>query len=707
MKKLILTEKPSVARDFAAALGITSKSDGFIEGDEYVITWAIGHLLELKAPGEYDAKWKRWSLDSLPILPDRLGYKSVSKTRKQLSVIKKQLKRKDIAEVIVATDAGREGELIARTLIEAAKPKAALKRFWTSQALSKAVILEELNHLKPLAEYDRLYLAGRSRQSADWLVGMNLSRLATIRLGDLFSIGRVQTAVLALLVKRNEEIKNFKPEKYFHVTAKLKFNDDLLQALWFDPKAKQDKSKIAEKSAATAIVDRCRNADVVVSTVTKNEKSVPSPMLFSLTELQKVANQRYGFSAKKTLGVAQALYEKHKCLSYPRTDAKVLGSKSFSQVNSLLKLFAKTHRDLYKQIDVKKVSLSNRLVFNDAKLTDHHALIPLKPFKGPQTSDEARVFELVLKRFLAAFSKNHVYEDTEIVCVAEQEHFKSKGKRTICEGWKYLLGSDKDSVLPAIEEKQKGSVKEIKAEDKETKPPPLYNEATLLNDMMNPARLVAEKKFKAIFKGDVGLGTQATRAQIIETLLNRKYIKREKRFLAVQDKGIALVDTLNDLKLSSVLTCPEETAKWELELDQIAQGEGDARKFMLAIREFVANCTGEWKGADDKVMQRDFVKSKTTRKGRKKPPKAGEKIGACPVCQKDVVEYPKNFGCTGWQEGCKFTVWKKIAGKEITIKNAKMIIESGSTEKLTGFMSKAGKPFDAKLSLRDGQVKFV
>jgi DNA topoisomerase III len=697
LKTLILTEKPSVARDFAKALNISPKGEGFFESTDFVVTWAIGHLLELLEPDEYDSKWKKWNLESLPILPERLSYKANSKTKKQLSIVLKQLKRKDLDRIILATDAGREGELIGRTLINKVSPKANLYRFWTSQALSSSVIKENMNCLSPLAEYDRLYYAGRSRQSADWLVGMNLSRLATLRMGDLFSVGRVQTAVLALLVNRRNEIDNFNPEKYFTIKGKFNFKEGSFVGNWFNPSVKTQNTHIKTIEEVRLILERCHGQEAVVENVFKEVKRQSPPQLYSLTELQKDANRLFSFSAKKTLSLAQTLYEKHKCLSYPRTDSRVLGMTSFSQTEKLIEKFKVNHGDYFKSLDKQKISLKNRRVFNDAKLTDHHALIPLKESK--LNGDEKRIFDLVLKRFAMVFSHDFEFEETKILTQVGSEKFKSLGQRILCLGWKELIGGDRDHFLPKVEKGEIGDVQSIKEEEKMTKPPLEYTEATLLQDMINPSRLVEEKEFKKAFRGDLGLGTQATRAQIIETLIMRKYIERKGKMLLSLPKGNILIKTLKTMKLSQVLTCPEETAKWELELEHISKGEGNPRSFMLNIRKFVSDCANEWKKSTIKAV----AKSRNETSGTSK----FTVIGSCPLCKNSIIESPKSYNCEKWRDGCKFTIWKKVAGKKISKVQASKILKNGSSDQLKGFKSKAGKSFNASLKIEGDGLIFI
>lgn len=704
MKSLILTEKPSVARDFAKALKIRSRNDGHFEGTDFIITWAIGHLLQLKNPEDYDKKWKKWSLDTLPIIPDRLKFRPNPKTRKQLTIIKSLLKRSDLAEVIIATDAGREGELIGRLILEDAKSKLPVKRFWTSQALTPNVVLSELKAVRPISEFNRLYLAGRARQSADWLVGMNMSRLATINFGDLFSIGRVQTAVLGLLVKRRKEIDEFVPEPYFTIIATAKFQAGTIDGDWFDPKKKEFNSRIPSKEKADAIKKSVEGKEAKLEKVEKKEHSQPPPYLFSLTQLQKTANRMYGFTAKKTLSLAQALYEKHKCLSYPRTDAQVLGEKSFSLAKKIIEKLKTAYEVDFENLDESKVSLSNRMVFNDAKLTDHHAIIPLKlPPKG-LTKDEFLLYRLVTKRFIAAFSRDFKYSETKVVFVTGVHHFRTQGKKIIDLGWKSLLGADKDKYLLDVKIGEIGQLEKAEVDKKKTRPPLEYSDASLLQDMINPASLVEDSDLKRVFRGEVGIGTQSTRAQIIETLIDRGYVARNGRHLKALEKGVFLIYSLKKLKLSKIFSSPEQTAQWELSLEEVASGSGDPKAFMLNIRKLIHDCVEEWKvGTHSQYMG---PKTKRSSKSKFQKGKKFEDVGTCPLCKKHVRDFPKSYSCEDWKNGCQFKVWKVTAKKKISKAQIGKLLNKGSTDSIKGFKSKLGIEFSAKLILKDGKVEF-
>ncbi len=818
MLTLVLTEKPSVARDFARALGVSGKRDGFLEGNGYVITWAVGHLVELAEPEDYEARWKKWSLESLPILPASLKYKPISRSEKQLAVIQRQIQREDVGKIVIATDAGREGEVIARTIlgtVEVQSPRGEMYRFWTSQALTEQVVRETLQNLKPASEYDRLWNAGQSRQIADWLVGMNLSRAATLKLRgasrNVFSVGRVQTAVLALLVERKRERDDFIPKPYWLLRANFSNEKGAWWGTWF----KGEDDRFQEKGAAEAILSRVANEKGKVRSVKREKKKLPPPLLYSLTDLQREANSKLGLSAKDTLDIAQALYEEKKCLSYPRTDSRVLGSQNVDLARKIVAKLAKASPEIFAGVQQNRISTTNKRVFNDAKLTDHHALIPLAPLPQGATREQAQVYDLVLKRFAAAFHPDYEYEATLIVTDVLGETFRTKGSRPLVPGWKAVYGlketpqsaspeeEPEEENLPLLERGDPAEVEEARLEEKMTQPPPEYSEALLLKDMTNPSRYVTEEELQKIFKGDIGLGTQATRAQIIETLLLRKYIVREKKKLYPTEKGCFLIDRLRRFERARAIATPEETARWEMELEKIALGEGDPEAFMRGIREFVQNgveefkmseggqgmpatlgkcpaCGGEiiegkkgfgcsnwrekdggcrfvvWKEIDGQkiwpVTLRALLAGKTTppmhfrsKDGREftaelklerdetervwvtrfvpveqapeesassssSPPEAPEVLGRCPRCGGDVVEGKKGFGCANWRDadgGCRFVVWKVIAGLELPLEAVKDLLSHGETQLLHGFISKKGKEFSARLKVDENEYKTV
>jgi DNA topoisomerase-3 len=723
MKTLILTEKPSVARDFASALS-TSRSgavsgEGFIETEEHVITWAIGHLLSPFDPEDYDTKFKKWSLATLPIIPEEFKFKAQPKTKKQLDIIKRLLKRPDLDRLIVATDAGREGELIARLILNDARSKLKSFRFFTSAALTKEVIHQELKKCKPLYEYDRLYIAGRARQKADWLVGMNLSRLATLKLNDLFSVGRVQTAVLGLIVEKRKAIEAFIPQDYFEFKANFKFKNGMVGAYWFDPKKKskddiQGEKRLDKRDFFDQLIIAINKLPAKITILNETEKTQYPEGLYSLTELQRQANIQFGYSATKTLEIAQSLYEKYKCLSYPRTDSKVMGVSSFELVKDLVYKFKNIYPEHFEKFVALKVSPKNKILFDDSRLTDHHGLIPLKDFSGSESSPEGKIFHLVLKRFISNFLENHKYLETELEITSENHLFKTRGKKILEMGFKALEGKESEELLPSLSLNEIGQFQDGEVQSKKTKAPFEYTEASLLYDMTNPARLVNESDLKKIFRSEIGLGTQATRAQIIETLLKRNYVERNGKNLHATDKGVLLVDQLSSMPCTSLLTSVSQTAKLELKLHSMADGEFDDLDFLDSINQYVSSATDEWKSlvnidgvSKEKNYSEKFVKYN---KGTDKAPidnSSALKLGPCPICQAEVRDFPKSFSCSKWKEGCGFTIWKIVAQKKLSDSQIKSLMNSKKTDLIKGFKSKAGKPFEAYLFLnKEGKVEF-
>lgn len=722
MKTLVLTEKPSVARDFARSLGKFETHKTFLENDHYILTWAIGHLLTPFDPEDYDKSLKKWKLESLPIWIEDFKYKSIPQTSSQLKAVLGLLKRKDIEKVIVATDAGREGELIARLILNEAKSKVPKFRFFTSEALTNEVIARELKNVKPLSAFDRLYNAGILRQKLDWLMGMNLTRAATLKLGDLFSIGRVQTAVLSLIVRRHLERENFKPEDYFELIINV-HRPKPFKMFWFHPKAKETPRRLPTPDIFEKLtLGLKREKELVIESLVQEDKTQRPWGVYSLTDLQRKANVLYGFSASKTLSLAQDLYEKDKCLSYPRTDSKFLGKSSFGLVKDLLNTFQKSNPEYFQKFDPKLVHPNHKGVFNDEKLTDHHGLIPLKPYKGSKESDHGKIFHLVLKELVANFSLTHKYKETKIVATHEltKSFYEARGVEVEEIGYKYLENknlsmdlSNEEAMLPSLKEKQKIEFLSSEIESKKTSPPAEYTEASLLYDMTNPARLVDEADMKRIFRGEIGLGTQATRANIIETLIKRAYIKREKKSLVAMPKGIELIMTMSKMQHSRDITSVKQTAKMELALEEIAhtdKAQNLVDESMMKLKEQLFSSVNEWKSIASMVPKNADGTDMVTKKPfkRKGITGSGESLGACPLCkQGKVVEFPKSYSCERWKEGCTFSVWKTMSSRKITEANVKKLMTKGKTDEIKGFKSKGGKQFSAKLILgKEGKVEF-
>ncbi len=711
-KTLILTEKPSVARDFAKALGVKGKKDGYLENEDYIITWAVGHLVELFEPQDYDPKWKKWRLENLPIIPSRFQYKQIPKTQKQLKIIFRLLSKNTPDQVVIATDAGREGEVIARTILlmggipaENFEKNEIIKRFWTSQALTPQVVKAGMNSLKPAGEYDRLWRAGQARQMADWMVGMNGSRSATIKMNDLFSVGRVQTAVLALLVDRRRERENFKSEPYW--ILKVHFENE--KGDWWGTWFTENQARILEEEIATAILKKVENRSGHVVFVEKQRKNQAPPLLYSLTDLQREANSRYGFFAKKTLGIAQVLYEEKKCLSYPRTEARVLGTQTVNLVKKIIDNLSQAYPEIFLNVEPERINEKYTRVFDDSRLTDHHAIIPLARLPQRASADEKTIYDLVMKRFAAVFHADCEYEQTNIVTQVEKEHFRTQGKRILKPGWHVVYGieiekkagsEDDPEVenLPPLEKNNPAKVIDTKIDHKQTLPPPEYTEAILLKDMTNPSRYVTENELKQIYRGDIGLGTQSTRAQIIETLLMRKYVQRQKRYLIALDKGSLLIDTLRRFEKAKILTSPEETARWEMQLNRIAQGEENGQTFLNNIKTFIKEIVDEFKSVS--ILQEvAFHNSAPVQDS----PAA---YGKCPRCGGNIIEGKKGFGCSRWRKedgGCRFVIWKIIAGKKIPKSAVTQLLQNGITQTIQGFTSKQGKKFSARLKIAPDQ----
>jgi DNA topoisomerase-3 len=723
MTDLILTEKFSVASDFAKALGVKKKGKGCFEGNDYIITWAVGHLVELYAPDDYDKNLKKWKIETLPLIPEKFKYKPIKKTYRQFKTVKNLLTQKSFTRVIIATDAGREGEVIARTILfeSGFLDKSRILRFWTSQALVPDVVRNTMKKLKPATDYDRLWRAGYYRQVSDWMIGMNCTRLLTVRFKDLFSVGRVQTAVLALLTDRKKERDKFIPKIYW--TIKILFSGD--KGNWTGHWFKNTNTKLTKKEDAQELYKKLtrETSPGVVQSVKKEKKKELPPYLFSLTDLQQEANKKLGFPAKKTLDIAQRLYQDKKCLSYPRTDSRVLGTQNLDMVKNIIKKLSDSYPKIFDCIDQQRISLSNKRIFNDAKLTDHHALIPFKPLPPGVTEDEKKVFNLVMRRFAAAFHPDCQFENTRVITVLGNETFQTRGKVILVQGWRKIYiekTKDKDIVehLPPLIQGDTGIAKKIMSDEKQTRPPPEYTDSLLLKDMTNPGRYVSKEAIKKFYRGDIGIGTQSTRAQIIETLISRKYLKRSGKKLIATDKGCYLVEMLRKCPVSSVLTSPEETARWEMNLNNIALGENSDTKFLVNIKKFVRDAVNELK-----VAQFESRNFKTNVRplcaicngsvgGDQKSDtiKITDQIQpACPLCGGKIIEGKKGYGCANWKPddgNCLFVIWKEISGKQLTAKNIETLL-AGRTTRFYVLKDKTGNKFKAKMRMiKNAQMDF-
>ena len=576
----VLAEKPSVARDIARVLGANTPGKGCLKGGGYVVTWAVGHLVTQVNPEEIDARWKTWRQDTLPMLPENIPLKVIAQSRDQFQCVKTILNAPQVDSVICATDAGREGELIFRRIYQMAGCRKPFRRLWIS-SMTEEAIAEGFANLRDGADYDGLYASALCRSDADWLVGMNGSRAFTLRYDSLLSVGRVQTPTLSILVKRALEIRNFVPENYWEAQADF----GGYRGTWID---KDGKTRIPDEKTAKEIVSAVTGREGEVLEVSTERKRVPPPLLYDLTTLQREANARYGFTAQKTLNLAQALYEKHKLLTYPRTDSRYLSHDMRPKVQGILKGMPEPLRALVLSPD-KAVDPGKR-VYDDAKLTDHHAIIPTGRRPGTLTADEQKLYEMVARQLIAAFYPDMEYDAMSAVTGVGEHKFLSRGRAVIAQGWQAAnpplrskpKKGEEEQALPQLQKGQRVPVKSAKAVAKKTTPPSPYTENTLLAAMENAGKFVENEELRRQMK-ERGLGTPATRAAIIERLIAVDYVRREKKALIPTDKGIRLIAVAPE-QLSS----PETTGRWEKGLSDIAAGKMDPNRFMQSIRRYCA-----------------------------------------------------------------------------------------------------------------------
>ncbi|MFT9497707.1 DNA topoisomerase III [Anaerosolibacter sp.] len=697
MKSLVIAEKPSVARDIAKVLGCKTKGDGYLEGNNYIVTWAIGHLVTLCEPEDYDMTYKAWSMKTLPILPEEMKLKPIRTTYKQYTILKSLLGDKTVDTVICATDAGREGELIFRYIYQLCHCKKPIKRLWIS-SLTDEAIQEGFRNLKDGKEYDRLYHSARSRSESDWLVGMNATRAYTIKYKDLLTIGRVQTPTLALLVNRENEIQHFIPKDYWE----LKCYFDGYQGIWFDRETKETKIDLEER--AESLKAKVEGKEGIVTDIETKKVVKKPPLLYDLTELQRDANKRYGYTAEQTLNIAQSLYEKRKAITYPRTDSRYLSKDIIKSLRGKIQNLKDTKYGEYTTdlLKLEKLPITKRIV-DDSKVSDHHAIIPTdkKTDIGKLTPEEKNIFYLVVIRFLAVFYPDYIYNSTTVITEVEGEPFKTTGQMVVQMGWRTLEQDDeeKEPNIPQVKKKQQVSVNEVKLDKKQTQPPKRYNESMLLSAMENAGKFVEDEELKEQLK-EGGIGTPATRASIIERLIKVGYVTREGKNLVPTDKGIKLI-ALVPKELSS----PEMTGKWERALNKIAQGKMDRERFMEGIRNFTIFLVRD---AYERQTNLQFEKQK--RKGSPKSEttenRTVETLGPCPACQQgNVLEGNKSYYCSRYKEGCKFGLFKddKLMAKykkKMTKTTVKQLITKGETVMKGMISPKTQKKFDGKIKIK-------
>ena len=640
-KTLVLAEKPSVGRDIARVLKCAKKGNGYLEGDKYIVTWALGHLVTLANPEQYDDKYKEWRLEDLPMLPSPLKLVVIKESGKKFNIVKEQMNRKDVDTIVIATDAGREGELVARWIIEKAHVKKPLKRLWISSVTDKA-IREGFNKLKDGREYENLYHSAVARAEADWIVGINATRALTTKYNAQLSCGRVQTPTLAMIAAREEEIRSFKPQTYYGITAVAQG----IRFIWQDSKSRD--SKTFDRTKIEAIIKNIRNKDAEVIDIEKTAKKKYASQLYDLTELQRDANKFFGYSAKETLSIMQRLYEHHKVLTYPRTDSRYLTSDIVDTLKDRIKACAVGPYSKAAMKLMKAPIKASKHYVDDSKVSDHHAIIPTEePVILSNLSDkERKIYDLVVKRFLAVLYPPFEYEQTTLRVKIGEENFIAKGKRVISLGWKEVYDSNfeeedredtEDQNLPQL---NKGDVLKVTAltETKgETKPPAPFNEATLLSAMENPVKYMQGER-KELIKtiGEAGgIGTVATRADIIDKLFNTFLIEKRGKDIFITSKGKQLLDLVPaDLK------SPALTAKWEQKLGDISKGKLNKNAFLTEMRKYAEDIVRTIKSSDEKFRHDNMTREKCPQCGKYLLEVKGKK-GKMLVCQDRECGYRK------------------------------------------------------------------
>lgn len=746
-KTLVIAEKPSVGRDLARVLpgpfeshkSSGERNDRWLEGPDHVITWAIGHLVQLAEPDEYDKKFKRWKFDDLPITPEtfKLVVRDDS-SRKQMTVVRNLLGRDDVGDVINACDAGREGELIFRWIFEKAGGKQPVKRLWLS-SMTEAAIRDAFGHLRDEDELETLAEAARSRSEADWIVGMNATRAATIRLRSSFdgavSLGRVQTPTLAILAAREEEIRAFVPEAYWLVDARFEAErKDGKERRYTGRLHRGVNPRLDDGGLSQAIVDAVTGSTGTISKLEKTRRKERAPMLYDLTTLQREANSRFGFSARRTLGAAQRCYEEHKALTYPRTSSRYLTSDMISDIKPTAGTVGRQERyaDAAAYVQgLEKLPLGR--VVNNEKVGDHHAIIPTNSAHpvAKMSDDDKKIYDMVVRRFLAVFHPDAEFENTRIETTVEvaagtvrevpalaavpqgpdapkptevpaegatvshdvsgSHVFRTRGKVLLVPGWRGVYGelaeggadddedAGGDQTLPKLSRGERADVLKATSLEKVTKPPRRYSDASLLGAMETAGKLVDDDEAREAMK-ESGIGTPATRAAIIERLIDVGYVERDARSLVVSEKGRNVIRLL----AGHPLTSPSLTGDWEQRLAKIESGEQPRRGFMKDIEAFAHETV--------KVLDENLKNAKIERAN----------LGPCPVCGNDIRENRKGFSCWSKDDpGCGFVIWKGKASKQLTAPIVRELVQTGRTAKqVTGFKGRSGRPFRAKLMLQ-------
>ncbi len=684
-KILILTEKPSVAEDIAKVFNAKRKGNYF-ESDKYTIIYALGHLVTLCEPEDYDKKLKYWTIKDLPIIPKEFKLKPIEETKDQFEFVKKFLKNEKFEYIVNACDAGREGELIFRFIYKLSKSKLKVKRLWLN-ALTKEEILNGFKNLRDGEEFDNLGKAAEARAEADWLVGINATRAFTRKEGLLLSIGRVQTPTLYMIVEREKEILSFKPQKYFEIFVYFDKDGFKYKGKWFNEK----EDKIFDEKFLNKILNKISNKDGIVESIDFKKNKILPPLLYDLTELQREANRLYGFTAQKTLSIAQSLYENEKLITYPRTDSRYLPSSLKGDVIKIMNNLKKieNYRENIEYLLKSSLKFNSRIV-DDSKVTDHYAIIPTGVIPKPTLSnDKKQIFDLIVKRFISIFYPPAEELKLTIITNIDSENFKTDEKYIIFSGWMKVYGKEED-LFKDIPLKIKDIVKNEKIEkvEKWSEPPPRFTDGTILSLMETCGKLIDDEELREIMK-EKGIGTPATRSQIIERLIEVGYVEREGKYLKPLPKGMKLIETLKKIELNE-LTSPELTGEWERKLLLIERGKLQFEKFIKEIINFT-------KEIIEKIIKKE---------GKRIKDEIYEVIGKCPNCDSEIIEGEKGYFCKNFKEKkCNFYLPKIFLGRKIKREEVLDLIENKKTKLLYGFISKNKKKFYAYIELgEDGKI---
>lgn len=697
-KIVVLAEKPSVGRDIGKVLNCNKKGNGYLEGNKYIITWALGHLVTLAAPEKYNKSYKTWNMEDLPMLPDRMQLEVIKQSSKQFYTVKEQMNRKDVDQIIIATDAGREGELVARWIIEKANVRKPIKRLWISSVTDKA-IKDGFNNLKDGKLYENLYQSAVARSEADWIVGINATRALTVKHNSQLSCGRVQTPTLTMIYEREEEIKRFRPREYYGITAITKE----LKFTWQDKNGND--TRTFDKAKADKIKDSLKNKDIKIIDVNKSNKKTYSPGLYDLTELQRDANRIFNFSAKETLSIMQNLYERHKILTYPRTDSRFISDDLVPTLKDRVNACSAGPYGKFGNKILRNPIKGNKSFVNNARVTDHHAIIPTEQrvLLSELNDRETKVYDLVVKRFLAVLSPAMEYEQTTIKAKIGEENFIAKGRRILAEGWKEIYSGiyEEDRMeddideqrLPVINKGDQLKVSSIIQTNGKTKPPAPLNEGTLLSAMENPTRYMSDES-KALIKiidETGGIGTVATRADIIEKLFNSFLMEKNGKDIFITSKGKQLLQLVPE-----ELKSPALTAEWEQKLGLIADGKLSKDKFIKEMKEYSKTLVSEIKNSDQTFRHDNLTRNKCPECG-KFMLEVKSKRGKMHICQDRECGHRKNVSQTTNARCLKCKKKLELKGEG---KGQIFTCSCGYREKLSSFNERRSKE-KSKLSKKE------